>query len=129
MLQVHHPFVSGQGADRLEYAREIVRGEARALEAVAERLGDEFLQAVDLFYRCPGRVAVTGTNPRPVLLDGTDALAGGALDRRVLDGIDALCRDQLMSMKTTFTPGMYRRRVATVMAKRLASRLWDEAQR
>jgi hypothetical protein len=32
-----------------------------------------------------------------------------------------------MSMKTTFTPGTYRRRVATVMAKRLVKRLWSDA--
>jgi hypothetical protein len=49
-------------------------------------------------------VAVTGTNPRPVLLEGTDKLCGGALDERVLQGLDHLVRDQIMSMKTTFTP-------------------------
>ena len=58
-LQVHQP--SEPETDRLEYARQIVRAEAQALEAVAARLDDSFLQAVDLFARCPGRVAVTGT--------------------------------------------------------------------
>src|SRR6516164_6019718 len=47
--------------DRLAYAREIVRGEANALEQVADRLNGSFLEAVDLFYRCPGRLAITGT--------------------------------------------------------------------
>ena len=70
------------------------------------------------------RVAITGTNPRPVLLDGTAALCGGALDDRVLQGLDALVRDQIMSMKTTFTPGHYRRRVAGVIARRLLVRLF-----
>jgi len=28
-------------------------------------------------------------------------------------------------MKTTFTPGHYRRRVASVLARRLVQRLWD----
>ena len=70
------------------------------------------------------RVAFTGTNPRPVLLDGTDTLCGGALDARVLDGLDALVRDQVMSMKTSFTPGHYRRRMAGVLAKRLVTGLW-----
>jgi 4-hydroxybenzoyl-CoA reductase subunit beta len=70
------------------------------------------------------RVAFTGTNPRPVLLAGTAELCGGALDARVLDGLDALVRDQIMSMKTTFTPGHYRRRVAGVLAKRLVERLF-----
>jgi hypothetical protein len=30
-----------------------------------------------------------------------------------------------MSMKTTFTPGHYRRRVAGVLARRLVARLFD----
>jgi 4-hydroxybenzoyl-CoA reductase subunit beta len=70
------------------------------------------------------RVAFTGTNPRPVLLEGTSALCGGPLDERVLKGLDALVRDQIMSMKTTFTPGHYRRRVAGVLARRLVMRLF-----
>ena len=71
------------------------------------------------------RVAFTGTNPRPVLLEGTDELCGGPLDERVFKGLDELVRDQIMAMKTTFTPGHYRRRVAGVLARRLVQRLWD----
>jgi 4-hydroxybenzoyl-CoA reductase subunit beta len=71
------------------------------------------------------RVAFTGTNPRPVLLDGTAQLCGGALDARVFDGLDALVRDQVMAMKTTFTPGHYRRRMAGVLARRLVQRLFE----
>jgi 4-hydroxybenzoyl-CoA reductase subunit beta len=70
------------------------------------------------------RVAFTGTNPRPVLLAGTRKLCGGKLDQHVLDGLDLLVRDQIMSMKTTFTPGHYRRRVAGVLARRLLMRLF-----
>ena len=70
------------------------------------------------------RVAFTGTNPRPVLLEGTDALCGGQLDERVFDDLDELVRDQIMAMKTTFTPGHYRRRVAGVLARRLVQRLF-----
>jgi len=73
------------------------------------------------------RIAFTGTNPRPVLLEGTADLLGKPFGDDTLAAIDELCRDQLMSMKTTFTPGTYRRRVATVMAKRLVKRLWDRA--
>jgi arabinose-5-phosphate isomerase len=51
--------------DRLDYARQIVRAEAAALELVARRLGDSFLDAVDRLVRLtadgPGRVAITGT--------------------------------------------------------------------
>ena len=72
------------------------------------------------------RVAFTGTNPRPVLLSGTAALCGGPLDARVLAGLDALVRDQIMAMKTTFTPGHYRRRVAGVLARRVVQRLFEE---
>src|SRR5262249_23921776 len=74
------------------------------------------------------RVAFTGTNPRPVLLEGTSALCGGALDERVLVGLDALVRDQIMAMKTTFTPGHYRRRVAGVLARRLVVKLWNDLE-
>src|SRR5215467_1514171 len=72
------------------------------------------------------RVAFTGTNPRPVLLEGTAELCGGALDARVFKGLDELVRDQIMSMKTTFTPGHYRRRVAGVLARRLLATLFGE---
>jgi 4-hydroxybenzoyl-CoA reductase subunit beta len=71
------------------------------------------------------RIAFTGTNPRPVLLAGASELCGGGLDERVMKGIDALVRDQIMPMKTTFTPGHYRRRVAGVLAQRLVKRLFE----
>jgi 4-hydroxybenzoyl-CoA reductase subunit beta len=71
------------------------------------------------------RIAFTGTNPRPVLLAGTDKLCGGTLDVRVLQDLDDLVRDQIMAMKTTFTPGHYRRRMAGVLAKRLVRRLFE----
>ena len=71
------------------------------------------------------RIAFTGTNPRPVLLAGTDKLCDGGVDERVVKGLDALVRDQIMPMKTTFTPGHYRRRVAGVLARRLLTRLFE----
>jgi 4-hydroxybenzoyl-CoA reductase subunit beta len=71
------------------------------------------------------RVAITGTNPRPVLLEGTHKLCGGELNERVLDGLEQLIREQIMSMKTTFTPGHYRRRVAGVLARRLVRQLFE----
>jgi 4-hydroxybenzoyl-CoA reductase subunit beta len=73
------------------------------------------------------RVAITGTNPRPVLITGTERLCGGTLDREALKALDALVLDQVMSMKTTFTPGHYRRRMASVLARRLVTRLFSEA--
>ena len=41
-------------------ARDILRQEACALEAMAERLGEEFVRAVDLVLACEGRVVTTG---------------------------------------------------------------------
>ena len=72
------------------------------------------------------RVAFTGTNPRPVLLTGTEKLCGGCLDDRVFHALDDLVRDQIMAMKTTFTPGHYRRRVSGVLARRLVTQLFAE---
>jgi arabinose-5-phosphate isomerase len=60
-LQIRNPPAGRPEADRLEYAREVIRAEAAALEQVAQRLDSSFLHAIDLFFRCPGRVAVTGT--------------------------------------------------------------------
>lgn len=47
--------------DRLDYARAVIQAEASALDQVAHRLDASFLNAVDLIYRCPGRVCITGT--------------------------------------------------------------------
>ena len=68
----------------------------------------------------------TGRGLVPVLLNGTAELCGGALDARVFEGLDELVRDQIMSMKTTFTPGHYRRRVAGVLARRLVASLFGQ---
>jgi 4-hydroxybenzoyl-CoA reductase subunit beta len=100
--------------DKIRIRRSIeypVAGVAVALRREGESLADL-------------RVAFTGTNPRPVRLAGTAELCGGALDARVLASLDALVRDQIMAMKTTFTPGHYRRRVAGVLARRLVERLF-----
>jgi len=86
---------------------------------VAVALRREGVRLADL------RIAFTGTNPRPVLLAGTAELCGGPLDERAIKGLDALVRDQIMPMKTTFTPGHYRRRVAGVLARRLLMQLFE----
>ena len=102
------------GYDKIRIRRSIeypVTGVAVALRREGDTLADL-------------RVAFTGTNPRPVLLEGTAKLCGGPLDERVFKGLDALTRDQVMAMKTTFTPGHYRRRVAGVLARRLVERLF-----
>jgi len=103
------------GYDKLRVRRSIeypLAGVAVALRREAGRLADL-------------RVAITGTNPRPVLIEGTERLCGGPLDGRLYQGLEELVRDQVMSMKTTFTPGHYRRRVAGVLARRLVTRLFN----
>jgi arabinose-5-phosphate isomerase len=60
-LVVHNPPAPRQESERLAFARAIVRGEAAALELVAQRLDAAFLHAVNLCYRCVGRIAITGT--------------------------------------------------------------------
>jgi arabinose-5-phosphate isomerase len=60
-LLLHEPLGLAQEGDRLAYAQEIIRTEAAALQLVANRLDQSFLQAVWLIYQCPGRVCVTGT--------------------------------------------------------------------
>jgi len=89
------------------------------LAGVAVALGRDNDKLTDL------RVAITGTNPWPVLIEGTEALCGGALDEAVMARFDALVSRQVMAMKTTFTPGHYRRRAAGVLARRLIRRLFD----
>ena len=61
ILQVHEPTLAQQEGDHVSYARHVIRAEAAALEKVALGLDDAFLQVVDLFSRCTGRIAVTGT--------------------------------------------------------------------
>lgn len=60
-LKAHEELPVGQDTDRLNYARQIIHGEAIALEDMARRLDDSFLQGVDLFHHCQGRIAITGT--------------------------------------------------------------------
>jgi arabinose-5-phosphate isomerase len=46
--------------DDVAFAREVIAGEVRAIEGLAERIGASFRAAVDMLYQCPGRVIVTG---------------------------------------------------------------------
>src|SRR5262249_43921088 len=61
MLQLHDAERAGEDADRLGYARQVIRAEAAGLQLVAERLDGSFLQAVELLHSCARRGAVTGT--------------------------------------------------------------------
>jgi arabinose-5-phosphate isomerase len=60
-LQAHTRAALEEHTERLSYARQVIQSEAAALELVAERLDNSFLQAVDLIFHCPGRIGITGT--------------------------------------------------------------------
>ena len=71
------------------------------------------------------RLAFTGTNPRPLRLEGAGELCGGTLDDELMERLSGLVRRQVMAMRTTFTSGHYRRYAAGVLARRLVRRLYD----
>lgn len=73
------------------------------------------------------RVALTGTNSNPIVLAGTDKLAGKALDETALEMLDKLVQKQVSPMRTTMAPAHYRRRVAAALARRLTARLYENA--
>ncbi|CAG1018855.1 partial 4-hydroxybenzoyl-CoA reductase subunit beta, partial [Burkholderiaceae bacterium] len=55
------------------------------------------------------RVALTGTNPRPLLLDGTDALLGRPVDDAQLRALGKLVSKQASPARTTALPSNHRR--------------------
>lgn len=69
------------------------------------------------------RVALTGTNPCPLLLAGTEEFRGQAPDRALLDKLVKLVQRQANPQRTTVTPSNYRRQVAAAIARRLVSEL------
>jgi 4-hydroxybenzoyl-CoA reductase subunit beta len=74
------------------------------------------------------RIAVTGTDSRPILIAGLDALCGTTPDQAEAR-LDKLMRKQIGPMETTVTSASYRRRVVPVLARRLLRRLVGVAQR
>ena len=69
------------------------------------------------------RVALTGTNPQPVALEGTAELAGKELDATALKVLEKLVRSQTKPMRSTFTPGPYRGRVVVNVVRRMITDL------
>ena len=69
------------------------------------------------------RVALTGTNSHPLLLEGTDRLVGQAVDEATLTALGKLVAKQVSPMRTTATASNYRRQVASVLAQRLLREL------
>ncbi len=69
------------------------------------------------------QVAMTGTNSRPLLLAGTEALLDQPLDDAALARLDKLVQKQVQPMRTTIAQGHYRRQAAGALARRLAAAL------
>jgi 4-hydroxybenzoyl-CoA reductase subunit beta len=64
-------------------------------------------------------VGLSGTNSRPLLLAGTDALLGRPVDAALLTALGKLVSKQVSPMRSTVTPSNYRRLVAVTHAQRL----------
>jgi 4-hydroxybenzoyl-CoA reductase subunit beta len=69
------------------------------------------------------RVAVTGTNSRPFVVAGTEALRGKTIDDPALQQIDRLVQKQVKPMRTTIASAHYRRLAAAALARRLVAQL------
>lgn len=69
------------------------------------------------------RVALTGTNSQPILLDGTHELIGRPVDDELLAKLGKLVQKQVSPMRTTVTQSNYRRQVASALAQRLVREL------
>jgi 4-hydroxybenzoyl-CoA reductase subunit beta len=75
------------------------------------------------------RIALTGTNARPFLVVGTEALLGRPVGEGTLQQIDRLVQKQAQPMRTTIASAQYRRLVAAALARRLTQTLFNETQR
>ena len=69
------------------------------------------------------RVALTGTNSRPFVVESTDALLGRPVAEDTLAALAKLVQKQVSPMRTTVTQSNYRRQVAAALAQRLVREL------
>jgi 4-hydroxybenzoyl-CoA reductase subunit beta len=69
------------------------------------------------------RVALTGTNSRPMLIEGTEALVGAEAGDASAAALAKLVQKQAGPMRTTLMAADYRRQGAMVLARRLLARL------
>ena len=67
----------------------------------------------------------TGTNSRPFLIEGTDALVGAEAGEASAAALAKLVQKQAGPMRTTLAAADYRRQGAMVLARRLLARLTD----
>ena len=69
------------------------------------------------------RVALTGTNSRPFLIEGTDGLVDKEPGEATGAALAKLVQKQAGPMRTTLTAADYRRQGAAILARRLLARL------
>ena len=69
------------------------------------------------------KIALTGVNPYPQIVKGTDDYVGKPLDDEALDAIREMVRTQAKPMRTTTVMPWYRRRVVGALARRLVGHL------
>ncbi|MDT3686301.1 MAG: 4-hydroxybenzoyl-CoA reductase subunit beta [Pseudorhodoplanes sp.] len=74
------------------------------------------------------RIALTGTNSRPFVLEGTEALLGKAVNDDTLTQIDRLVQKQVQPMRTTVISAQYRRLAAAAIARKLVNELALESE-
>ncbi|HVO08876.1 MAG TPA: 4-hydroxybenzoyl-CoA reductase subunit beta [Burkholderiaceae bacterium] len=70
-------------------------------------------------------VALSGTNSRPIVLQGLDGWVGQRIDDARLAALGKLVQQQVSPMRSTATASNYRRQVAAVLAQRLVRELAD----
>jgi 4-hydroxybenzoyl-CoA reductase subunit beta len=68
-------------------------------------------------------VGLSGTNSRPIALQGLDALIGQRVDDALLAALGKRVQQQASPMRSTATPSNYRRQVAAALAQRLVREL------
>ena len=71
------------------------------------------------------KIAVTGTNSRPFLIEGLDDLDANQLGEAECVRIEKAVQKQVSPVRTTTVAGHYRRLAAATLARRLAARLAD----
>jgi 4-hydroxybenzoyl-CoA reductase subunit beta len=73
------------------------------------------------------RVALTGTNSRPFLLDQTRSFVGRPLDELSLHRLEKLVQQQVQPMRTTTVSAQYRRLAAAALTRKLAAELYAKS--
>jgi 4-hydroxybenzoyl-CoA reductase subunit beta len=117
LVAVSVPFVNGL---RSAYEKMRVRGAIEfPLAGVAVALRHDGNLAHDL------RIAITGTDSRPVSVSGLDGAWRDEPDDQAR--LAKLLRRQITPMETTLTSAAYRRRVVPVLATRLMRRLIEQS--